>query len=157
MPWYKEVEGDVRHHKKEIVMVAGTLVLVVFAYLTWRRSQGGSSVPQNATSGVSDAAEGFDQSAASIANAVKSQTGVLDQLNKRLKNLNTKTKHLNAKELRLNKKAHRQIVQNRHTNHHLNQLLAQGGTPRHKVTHPSKKTGTHHHPKRQGHAGVPNR
>lgn len=134
MPWYKEAENDIRHHKKEVIMVIGTVVLVVFAYLAYRKAKGGgSSVPASNTSGVTDAVGNpIDQTGASIANAIKSQTGVLDQISKRIAASNRKLRNLNKKE------AH-DVKVNQHMEAQLKKL-AHAAPPK-KATHPSTKAG----------------
>ncbi len=129
MAWYKEVEGDVRHHKKEILMVAGTLILVIFAYLAWRKSKGGST-PLNATSGVTGyGGEGIDQTGIALANAIKSQTGLYERMVKQLEKANHKLRNLNKKE-------HREIV---HTKHLEEQLRKLRHAQSHDRPHPTSK------------------
>ena len=147
MPWYHDIENDVKHNKKQVIIVIGTIVLGVFAFLAYRRSKANSSssTPANATTGTTDAVGNpFDQTGQAFANAIASQSGIQEQISNRLKSLNNRVRNLNRKEAK-------QVRQNRHMEMQLRKLI-HAEAPR-KARHPSTKTGhkaTHKH-----HASTP--
>lgn len=86
-----DVKGKNGKDKRNTVIAIGTIVLVIIAYLTLKRMgqpSSGSGVTGSPTSGVTgDPGSPVDQSLAGVSNAINSQTGILDALDRQLRKL----------------------------------------------------------------------
>lgn len=136
MPSLEGIENDVKSvgkkgHTKETLIVIGTLVLVIFAYLTWK-AQSSSATTGDATSGTTgDTGAATDQTDQGIANALGANDSALSIMITKLTNLNKRTATENSKLTKLNKKE-------KLTNTRLEKLLKATKAKKAPATHKSK-------------------
>lgn len=144
---FEGLKNDVKHHKKELLITLGTLVLVVIAWLTYKRlaGGGGTAIPAEDTSGVTDTTTPVDSgggtAASPVAGVIPGGTTVTLAANKQLRNLNLKVKNLNLRVVKTNKilrnirTANRtEVKQNRHLEQQLSKV-----TGKHPTQHPKQQ------------------